>query len=189
MNNYLRATGMRREGIIRFLGVVILTLLFASFLGMYSWLQLQKYRARKEAKAIIINSNVPEQIRVLAYPESAEPAGLRWVHEDEFEWNGSLYDVVSAETRNDSVFLHIWEDRKETALNQEIRTLARRLVQANAETPDEETRWVQFLKQLVPAAEAFRCKGFTAFRDVAHVLKPIRTQAGYASPPLRPPEC
>jgi hypothetical protein len=156
---------------------------------MYSWLQLQKYRARKEAKAIIINSTVPEQIRVLAYPESSEPAGLRWVHEDEFEWNGSLYDVISVETRNDSVLLRIWEDRKETALNQEIRTLTRRLVQANAETPDEETRWVQFLKQLVPAAEAFRCKRFTAFRDVEQVFKSIRTQAGHANPPLRPPEC
>lgn len=180
---------MRREGIIRFLGVVILTLLFASFLGMYSWLQLQKYRARKEAKAIIINSTAPEQIRVLAYPESSEPAGLCWVHEDEFEWNGSLYDVISVETRNDSVFLHIWEDSKETALNQELKTLTRRLVQANAETPDEETRWVQFLKQLVPAAEALRCLGFTAFIEVDHVLKPIRTLAGHASPPLRPPEC
>lgn len=180
---------MRREGIIRFLGVATLLLLFASFSGMYSWLQLQKYRARKEAKALIINSTVPDQIRVLAYPERAEPAGLRWVHEDEFEWNGSLYDVLKSETRNDSVFLHIWEDRKETALNQEIRSLTRRLVQANNETPDEESRWVQFLKQLVPAAEAFRCARITSFREVDAVLKPIRMLAGHASPPLMPPEC
>jgi hypothetical protein len=180
---------MRREGIIRFLGVTILVLLFASCFGMYSWLQLQKYRARKEAKAMIISSTVPHQIRVLAYPESAEPAGLRWVHEDEFEWKGSLYDVLSIQKRNDSLVLHIWEDRKETALNQEIRSLTRRLVQANNETPDEETRWVQFLKQLVPAVEAFRCEGFNAFREVEAVLTPFQMQAGHVSPPLRPPEC
>jgi hypothetical protein len=179
---------MRREGIIRFLGVVILSLLFASFSGMYSWLQLQKYRARKEAKAIIINSTAPEQIRVLAYPQHAEPAGLRWIHEDEFEWNGSLYDVISVETRNDSVLLHVWEDRKETALNLEIRTLTRRLVQANSEVPDEETRWVQFLKQLMPAPELMRFRGLPEYQEQALGRYKEYFESAKATPPSPPPK-
>lgn len=166
----------------------MLLLFFASFAGMYSWLQLQKYRARKEAKAFVITTHAARFVEVLTYPVGEVPEAIRWIHEDEFELNGILYDVLRLEERNDSVFLQIWEDSKETVLNRQIKSLTNRLVQAGSETSRDEARWVQFLNQLMPASEVWRFHGRTEFQDHQATTNEEYAVVLNAAPPSPPPE-
>lgn len=179
---------MGREGIIRFSVTAMLLLFFSSFIGMYSWLQLQKYRARKEAKAVIIKATAPEHIKTMVFPKNQEPEGLRWLRDDEFELVGTLYDVLTSEERGDSVYLSVWEDAKETALNQNIRALTNRYVQAASGVPDDEVRWVQFLKQLMPAPDVWRMQLLSVGQRMQILKKTYITGRGSGAPPSPPPE-
>lgn len=141
---------MSRGRVARYAVVGALMLFFASFAGMYSWLQLQKYRAKKEVRAMMVNRIAPETIQTFRFAKHSMPTAMRWVHEDEFEYGGRLYDVIITREFGDSVVFEAWADDRESALNAHIRALTNRWLQAESGPTADENRWVQFLKQLMP---------------------------------------
>jgi len=65
----------------------------------------------------------PEELVLLKFTSLESRTKLRWEHSKEFEFRGQMYDVVSSETKGDSIFYRCWWDHKETQLNQRLKIL------------------------------------------------------------------
>lgn len=86
----------------------------------------------------------PEEVYVhFAFSKVETETLLRWEHSKEFEYEGEMYDVVRAETRNDSVFYTLWWDHEETEINQK---LARLTKEQHSRTPQKERLIVDVFK-------------------------------------------
>lgn len=65
----------------------------------------------------------PEELVLLKFTSLEAQTKLRWEHSKEFEYRGQMYDVVSYETKGDSIFYRCWWDHKETQLNKRLKIL------------------------------------------------------------------
>ncbi|MEZ4908292.1 MAG: hypothetical protein R2771_11780 [Saprospiraceae bacterium] len=77
----------------------------------------QKNQLHKESKSIINSQIAKEDIIILKFHVNETNKYLQWKRENEFKYEGVMYDLISEEIRNDSVFYYCWADIDETKLN------------------------------------------------------------------------
>ena len=65
----------------------------------------------------------PAELVLFKFTRLEAQTKLRWEHSKEFEYRGQMYDVVSSETKGDSIFYRCWWDHKETQLNKKLNIL------------------------------------------------------------------
>lgn len=108
----------------------LLVLLFlynsAGYVMVFTALQ---YRIRKEMKTVLRQSVPEEQLQKLAIPlaeEQAPDGAFLRIHEREFRYRGSLYDIVRSERRGDTTIYYVINDVAEeklfALLDGEVRT-------------------------------------------------------------------
>ena len=92
--------------------------LVAPFLGTYFFLHYQHNKIRKEVSEHILNEHNEENLVLLKFTAEESSALLKWKHAKEFEFNGRMFDIVSQENSNDTIYYTCYQDHKETTLNQ-----------------------------------------------------------------------
>ncbi len=64
-----------------------------------------------------------EELVLLKFSKEETQSELRWEHSKEFEYKGQMYDIVSKEIKEDSIFYRCWWDHEETLLNKKLTKL------------------------------------------------------------------
>ena len=131
--------------------LIALGLLFALLsppLLVGGWLRLERYGLRREVRERLLAGAEPGELVLLAFSKEEARQVLRWERDDEFEYNGHMYDVVRAEWVGDSVRFWCWPDGPETRLNRELEALTARLFHDAPEPGQQTGRLVSFFKSL-----------------------------------------
>jgi len=89
----------------------------------YLWIQHQLARARREVKQGYIHSLSQEELTSLRFSHADAESLITWKEEDEFIFQGQLYDILRSHISEDSVLYICWLDEKENALNDHLAIL------------------------------------------------------------------
>ena len=170
--------------------LIALGLLFALLsppLLVGGWLRLERYGLRREVRERLLAGVEPGELVLLAFSQEEARQVLRWERDDEFEYNGHMYDVVRAEWVGASGRFWCWPDGPETRLNQELEALTVRLFHDAPEPGQQTGRLVYFFKSLFfSEGETWQAPGISA-----RELLPAHRERGYLPPvlalPLSPP--
>ncbi len=103
-------------------GLFILVLSLPFWL-MPNFLRIKKEQVRRSVKKELKSALSDKDYIILRFSKSQTQTLLRWEHAKEFEYNGFMYDIVSQETRNDSVFYKVWKDHEETKVNRQLKNI------------------------------------------------------------------
>ncbi|MFN0173047.1 MAG: hypothetical protein ACKVU0_00260 [Saprospiraceae bacterium] len=135
---------MRRQ----FLCILLLTCLTAPVLVSYGWLHYQKTLVRKVVKRQIIAGMGDDALVLLKFTASESQTMLRWEHGREFQFQDQMYDVVSTETKGDTIYFQCFWDREESDLNQRINNLIAITLEKNPGHQKGKELLAQFYKSL-----------------------------------------
>jgi hypothetical protein len=139
-----------RKGLQGILLLAILTLpLAAVFIGLHA----EKVQWRKSVKRALISKATKNEFVLLKFTEEEKNELLSWEHEKEFEFRGSMYDVISEEVSGDTTYYYCWPDHEETRLNRKLKEL---LAMTSGNKPFDDSKAsvvLQFLKSLVKAEQ------------------------------------
>ena len=131
--------------------LIALGLLFALLtppLLVGGWFQLERAELRREVRATLQAGAKPGELVRLTFTEVEARQELRWERDDEFEYNGQMYDVVRTEREGGVVRYWCWPDGPETRLNQELEALTARLLHDAPEPRQQTGHLFHFLKSL-----------------------------------------
>jgi len=92
------------------------------FFGTYALLRHHTRVVRREVKRRLVDEMDKGELVSLEFTRG-EAEKLRWEHEDEFELNGHMYDVVEKEIAGDSIKFWCWPDHKEARLKKQLNSL------------------------------------------------------------------
>ena len=83
--------------------------------GYHIIYQLQIAEAKTEMKQHI-HSALYHQVYTDLLFNQQQMQNIAWIEEEEFKWNGEMYDVISKEVSGDSIWIRCVPDNKETLL-------------------------------------------------------------------------
>ena len=112
------------------------------FLGTWHFYNSQVSQIRREVKRSIQQGLKDEELVVLSF-HTNKINDLYWEHDDEFEYFGQMYDVISQKEANDSIHYTCYHDTRETFAKNKLRNT---IAAALAQKPTEQNR--QMLIQL-----------------------------------------
>jgi len=108
-----------------------------SLVGVIMSMQIEKKNIRREVKRMLMRETLSDQLVRLVFESSQTTAEIRWVHDGEFSYAGTMYDVVSQKEEGDSVVFICWPDHAESAVNQRLSDLADLLLQGRKPSENE----------------------------------------------------
>ena len=108
----------------KFAGISLLICLVAPVLALYVWTQHQKHEVRREVKWRMAANLDKDELLLLKFTDEQAESQVHWKHSKEFEFQGSMYDIVEKELHDDTTYYYCWLDKEETALNQRLDELA-----------------------------------------------------------------
>lgn len=117
----------------RVIPLLFILLLSAPFLGMFSWLKLEKHAVRKSIKHKIIDGIDHDLLVHKSFAKEDTAILLNWEHTKEFSFQGEMYDIVSRVYTDDSVSYTLWWDNEETQLNRKLEHLTNNLLEESPE--------------------------------------------------------
>ncbi|MEZ4875609.1 MAG: hypothetical protein R2793_09250 [Flavobacteriaceae bacterium] len=96
--------------------IVLLFIFTFNLGGYYYFFKVQQRSLRKEVKRQI-KEGIPEEELVLITITPQNKTKVQWKHDEEFEFEGSMYDVVRTEILNENTIVyHALPDEKEHQL-------------------------------------------------------------------------
>ena len=151
-----------------------------------AWMQLHRWQVQQDLKAILLSEvENPNLLRLKL--STAQAKELHWEDEREFEWNGTLYDLVQLKTTGDTLHLLCWPDRLETGLGLQLDKLL-----SHPTDPQQQNRQLcllDFLKSLPGLSFASQNAG-TSFTEGKQPPLGCFIPTRFATPPpAPPPEC
>lgn len=102
-----------------FFSILLLIALILPIPGTVIYLKITKRQIRREVKHKIIEGISKEELVLLKFSKS-DLKQLKWKHSKEFEYDGSMYDIVDSIQSSDSISYWCWWDNKETKLNKQL---------------------------------------------------------------------
>lgn len=138
----------------------IISIFFLALLApsavFYLAVRIERKMIRKQVKAMLIKGVSDEQLVRFDF-SFEECEALNWIHEKEFELDGSMFDIVRREVVNNRQILICWPDKEESLLNQKLRTLTDSGMDKNG--PRKKRRYAVFemFKLLLYAADNQSC--------------------------------
>jgi hypothetical protein len=166
----------------------LLVLFTLPLLGAFGWMQLEKYRIKRKVKHEIIAQLHADDLVKLSFHTNEINTVLRWEHDREFEYQHTMYDIVYKTIEGDTVHYWCWEDKEESELNQQLKTVANQCFNTNPSTQKKQLSLQHFLKSLF-ANQPLE----TMFANIADSGKPnshYKVQIlSQSYPPSTPPPC
>lgn len=129
----------------RFYGTVLFFCLVLPFLGLMGWLTVQKKMVRKQIKHEIIAGIDKSELVLLSFSKE-EAQNLKWKHSKEFEYKGSMYDIVETLEGKDSISYWCWWDHEETLLNKQLKELTADVFSKDPVKKEKQNQLISFLK-------------------------------------------
>ncbi len=117
-------------------------------MGVFAWLHLEKYQVRRTVKHQLMEHIQRDALVKLTFHQDEVANQLDWEHEREFTFNGEMYDVVEHEVHGDSISYWCWEDKAESALNQQLAGLTDQWLGHAPERKEHQEQVLRFIRQL-----------------------------------------
>ncbi|GAB4402510.1 MAG: hypothetical protein OHK0039_00630 [Bacteroidia bacterium] len=121
-----------------------LTLLLPLGIGV---LQGERYLLRRQVRQGLARHTDRSQLVYWRFSR-AGAAALRWERDDEFAYEGVMYDVVARSERGDSLHLWCWPDLAETALDRRLQSLVQDALRHNPRRQQRQRHLLHFLQLL-----------------------------------------
>ena len=131
----------------------------------FLFLNQQKREIRKSVKQFIYQELDSNQITTVKLPKN-ERKRLEWHHQDEFELDGRMFDVLDSILMNDSIVYHCFWDRKESEVNLKIDALALNIWNHAPDGRGVESSLVDFVKKLYPGGDVLSVIAFSNIRKM-----------------------
>jgi len=128
--------------------ILLLTCLTLPFIGSVSWLNYQKKKVKRQVKHQIIAGIDKEDLVLLTFSLDNAENKLKWKHSKEFEYNGSMYDIVEADTSGNNINYWCWWDYEETKLNKQLTKLLAQYLSNNTENKAAKNQLNKFFDTL-----------------------------------------
>jgi hypothetical protein len=112
-------------------------------------LKFQKRLIRNSVKELIYSGLSNSELSRIVVTTS-DSDNLLWHHHDEFEFQGTMYDLVSKESFNDSIVYLCFLDEKESEVNIYIDQQAKSIWSHSPFANDFETKLVDFIQKVFP---------------------------------------
>ena len=149
--------------------ILLVPILLFNTLGYYLVFYGDILAARHEAAVLIWgHENLGEKVVSLSFPlrdGKPEAQGLSFTDDDEFVYQGRMYDVVSSSQTGDYIVYRCYTDNKETSLNQNLCSK----VEADRDVPGQNHKNNSILKEFV--------KDYTAHQAQLFHFLPALTRA------------
>jgi hypothetical protein len=123
-------------------------------LGLFAWLQAEKYAVRREVKHLLMEHIERDALVKLTFHEKEINDVLRWEHAGEFEYQHTMYDIVEQIHEGDSISYWCWEDNKESELNRALASLTDQWFGHTPDRKDQQEHVKRFMRQLFHARYA-----------------------------------
>ncbi len=168
---------------IKGIAILFLALYVFNLAGYYVVFKTLQYRVRSEIKTRIKES-VPADQLILIVVSQREKDKLQWMHDREFCYGGSMYDIVHQYSRNDTVFYSCVNDKQEELLFSHLDLHV--AAQSNLEgTPQKAAAPFQGItKEYVPLS---RILELVTFNEVLMRITPDPNATSYAEDVPTPP--
>lgn len=89
-----------------------------------------------------------EELVLIKVTKAESESKLRWEHSKEFEYKSQMYDLVSSETKGDSIFYWCWWDHQETKLNKQLAELVTKALNGDPQRREKKERMHAYFKSL-----------------------------------------
>lgn len=103
---------------------------------------------RREVKHQLIAGVDKSELELLQFTTSEADTVLRWKHSKEFEYNGSMYDIVEFQKEGDTLKYWCWWDYEETVLNKQLSGLLAKAFGKDPQRKERQNTLDQFFKSL-----------------------------------------
>ena len=156
------------------LSILIAILFIYNSVGYLIAFKSLQYGIKKEIKSKILG-NLDEKelvlIKFLSHPDQQQYKLFHWKEENEFEYNGNMFDVVKQYSVNDTIYYYCINDLKENELfgnlnvqvdqNMASSTMANNLIKLFKLTVDQSYLFSFSIDNLVQASKATYCSCIT----------------------------
>lgn len=150
-------------------------------------LHQQKREVRREVKRAILRGMDESELTQLSFSKR-DSTSLKWEHETEFEYRGTMYDVVRTHETRDSIFYTCWLDHAETKINRQLATWVYDAVQSDPEQNQRNGEWQWFYKTLIAGDTPLRATSPLSEELISNQTQYAkRWTSTEASPPTPPP--
>lgn len=112
------------------------------------WFRLTRSELRREARQQLVAGVQPGELVAFEFTPEEARAALKWERPDEFEYQGSMYDVVRVEQLQGKVRYWCWPDEGESRLNRELRALTAQLMRNSPQPKEQAGNLLAFFKSL-----------------------------------------
>lgn len=117
-----------------------------------------------------------------------EYAQLKWKHSKEFEWQGSMYDIVDSAHKGSTIQYWCWWDYEETELNKALRNSLAQVLGNNPKNQQHQFEICQFYKSLFFESQSIDATHFISLNSRVKNYINVRVQSQFLSPETPPPE-
>jgi hypothetical protein len=110
---------------------------FIALSGIYLSFEFERLSIRHEVRTKIKSAVQKSELDLLVFHKNDLNKDIKWKHDEEFEWQGEMYDIIYKETDEDSLYYWCWADYEESELNQEMQNWIAHLLH---DSPDSQKR-------------------------------------------------
>jgi len=130
----------------------MISLLISHGIIQFGMFELFQVHNRAEI-ATMITRGIPSHKQIILGFDRQElissVTGLRWIDENEFRYQGRMYDIINKEEKGDSVYLYCIDDSTES----ELYAVLEKIIENDSEDPDEQEALNNFFSQFYSSPE------------------------------------
>jgi len=168
--------------------IFLLIIIIVPFWGFYLFFKAEIKQVRKQVKRQIIAGMTKEDLCLLKFSKIEVNKYLKWKHSKEFEFDHYMYDIVFADSTNDSIFYWCWKDVRETELANNLDILMLQSMQKQNPQNKKTNKVIEFYKNLFIPANKNQYSKITEFRKNLFFYKLIEYSTFEIIPPDPPPK-
>jgi len=112
------------------------------------WLNFQKSEVRERVKHQILSGIDKEELVLMKFLSDMTEQQVEWEGDDEFEFEGVMYDVVATQIKGDTTYYWCWKDNEETQLARKMDHLLTMATGHDQQSQQNEKLVIHFFKSL-----------------------------------------
>lgn len=130
------------------LSLLLFTCLIAPFATTLLCLKIHKLHIQSSIQHHVERDLIKESLVKLTFLKSDLQHQVKWEGDDEFRFNGEMYDVITSEAMNDSINFLCFLDQKEDGFSQQFGQLLDQSTDDDTWDNENHTRLLKFLESL-----------------------------------------
>lgn len=143
----------------------------------------KKYMVRKQVKRELMRSIPKEELVLISVTKEESETKLEWEHSKEFEYQGSMFDVVYKEIKGEIINYWCWPDTEESSLNLLLNSLVEKKQSNNNENA------FHYYQNLTFISPNTQISVSNKIMQNSHLGIYINNYCSRSSKPLTPPPC